>query len=276
MVPITHIKRFSAMDRLSHLFLMVTFLVQAATGFCRLYITTSWGKSISNLFGGYETSLFIHQWVGVFMIFGFMVHTFYLLTRIKWKNLSNSILGPDSIVLNLQDGLHLWQRTLWLFGLGSPPKFDRWTYFEKFDYWAVYWGMPLLAFTGLMAMFPLITSSIVPGWFLNIAVLLHRAEALLAVSYIFIVHFFIGHLRPTSFPMNEAMFSGSVSLEEAMEERPAWIERQKKEGRFEHSRANPPALWYRVLYYVYGYSALSFGIYLLVNGILNSGSINLH
>ncbi|MFC1815624.1 formate dehydrogenase subunit gamma [Thermodesulfobacteriota bacterium] len=276
MAPITHIRRFSSLDRLFHLFLMVTFLIQTATGFSRLYITTSWGKNINNLFGGYETSFFIHEVVGVLMIIGFLIHTSYLLTRIKWKNLTKFILGPDSLVLNFQDGLQLWQRILWFFGVGSPPKFDRWTYFEKFDYWAVYWGLPLLAVTGLMAMFPLTTSRFVPGWFLNIAVLLHRAEALLAVSYIFIVHFFIGHFRPASFPMNESMFSGSVSLEEAMEERPAWIDRLKKEGGLEHARANPPVLWYRVLYFVYGYAALAFGIYLLVNGIANSSSINLH
>ena len=84
--------------------------------------------------------------------------------------------------------------------MGPAPRFDRWTYFEKFDYWAVYWGLPLLAVTGLMAMYPLVTSQFLPGWSLNIAVLLHRAEALLAVTYIFVVHFFVGHLRPMSFP----------------------------------------------------------------------------
>lgn len=54
---------------------------------------------------------------------------------------------------------------------------------------AVYWGMPLLAVTGLALMYPIFTSRFVPGWALNIAVLLHRAEAILAISYIFIVHF---------------------------------------------------------------------------------------
>jgi hypothetical protein len=76
-----------------------------------------------------------------------------------------------------------------------------------------------------------------PGWTLNIAALLHRAEAILAVSYIFIVHFFIGRLRPTSFPMNQAMFSGSVVLEEAEAEKPAWVERLKKEGKLEVAAA---------------------------------------
>jgi hypothetical protein len=115
-----------------------------------------------------------------------------------------------------------------------------------------------------------------PGWTLNIAALLHRAEAILAVSYIFIVHFFIGHLRPTSFPMNQAMFSGSVILEEAAEEKPAWVERLRKEGKLQTAAAKAPALWYKVVYFVFGYAALACGVYLLVNGIMYAGQVRLH
>ena len=276
MMPKSRIKRFSITDRLFHIFLMLTFLIQTATGFSRLFITTGWGKKLSYVFGGYETALTIHTWVGVLMMVGFVIHTIYLLTKIEWQNLGNSILGPDSLFPNLYDVKHLWQRILWIFGLGAPPRLNRWAYWEKFDYWAVYWGLPLLAITGLMAMYPMVTSRILPGWSLNIAALLHRAEAILAISYIFIVHFFIGHLRPTSFPMNEGMFSGSVELEEAMEEKPAWVERLKEEGKLEILETSPPSTWYRVVYYVFGYSVLIFGIYLLINGIVYSRYITLH
>ncbi len=276
MMPKSRIKRFSITDRLFHLFLMLTFIIQTATGFSRLFITTGWGKKLSYVFGGYETALTIHKWVGALMIVGFVIHTIYLLTRINWGNFVKNIFGPDSLVPNLYDVKHIWQRTLWIFGLGAPPRLSRWTYWEKFDYWAVYWGLPLLAITGLMSMYPLATSSILPGWSLNIAALLHRAEAILAITYIFIVHFFIGHLRPSSFPMNEGMFSGSVPLEEAMEEKPAWIERLKEEGKLEILETSPPATWFRVVYYIFGYSVLIFGIYLLINGIVYSRYINLH
>ena len=276
MMATTLIKRFNRTQRLFHLFLMGTFLIQTATGFSRLFITTAWGKKLSSVFGGYETAHLIHQWMGVLMIAGFLVHCIYLITRIKWQNLGKSIFGPDSLIPNLGDARHLWQRILWLLGIGSPPKLDRWAYWEKFDYWAVFWGLPLLAITGLMLMYPLLTSRIAPGWTLNVAALLHRAEAILAVSYIFIVHFFIGHLRPSSLPMNEAMFSGSVTLEEAMEEKPVWVERLKREGKLELANPKPPALWYRVVYFVFGYTALAFGLYLLINGIVYGRYIRLH
>jgi len=276
MTQTTRIKRFSTLERLFHLFLMLTFLIQAATGFGRFFITTSWGKSLTSIFGGYETTALIHHWVGVIMIIGFLLHILYLITRIKWKGFGKSIFGPDSLVPNLQDVRHLWQKVLWFFGLGSPPRFDRWTYWEKFDYWAVFWGLPLLAITGLMLIYPMVASRIVPGWALNVAALLHRAEAILATAYIFMIHFFIGHLRPSSFPMNEGMFSGSITIEEAMEEKPAWVERIKKDGNLELAMAKPPARWYRGVYFIFGYSALAFGVYLLINGIAYSRYIRLH
>jgi hypothetical protein len=76
--------------------------------------------------------------------------------------------------------------------------------------------------------------------------------------------------------MNEAMFSGSVTLEEAMEEKPVWVERLKKEGKLELANPRPPALWYRVVYFVFGYTALAFGLYLLINGIVYGRYIRLH
>jgi cytochrome b subunit of formate dehydrogenase len=276
MMPTTHIKRFNIWDRVFHLFLMITFLIQTATGFSHLYYTTQWGKKLGAVLGGYDNALLIHKWVGIIMLAGFILHTLYLVTKLDWRNLKKSLIGPDSLLPTHHDIIHLGQRIRWFFGLGAPPKLGRWAYWEKFDYWAVYWGMPLLALTGLMLMYPLWTSRWMPGWMLNIAALLHRTEAILAVAYIFIVHFFVGHLRPSSFPMNEAMFSGSVLLEDAMKEKQGWIESVKEAGNLEMSAVRPPARWYRVLYFIFGYTALGIGVYMLVNGIIYSGHIRLH
>jgi cytochrome b subunit of formate dehydrogenase len=272
----TRIKRFSIIDRCFHFFLILTFLTQTVTGFSRLFLPTSWGKTLNGFLGGYDASILIHKQVGVIMMYGFILHILYLLTRIDWKNLGTSLFGPDSLIPNFQDAKHLWQRILWFFGIGSPPKIGRWAYWEKFDYWAVFWGMPLLAVTGIMLMYPVLASNYVPGWALNIAVLLHRAEAILAVSYIFIVHFYIGHLRPSSFPMNQAMFAGSIPMEELEEEKPGWYEQLKEEGKLETVIAKSPSILCKVIYFIFGYAAVGFGVYLLVNGIIYSRYINLH
>jgi hypothetical protein len=76
--------------------------------------------------------------------------------------------------------------------------------------------------------------------------------------------------------MNEAMFSGSVPIDEAEEEKPAWVDRLRKQGKLETAEAAMPATWYRALYFVFGYVVLIVGVYLLINGIINSRYIILH
>ena len=256
--------RFSIIHRLFHLFIMVTFLTQAVTGLCRLLYPTSWGKALTNFFGGYESITAIHSRVGVAMLLGFGVHIVYILLKVEWKSLRQSLFHPDSLVPRLQDVIDLGQRVRWFFGLGPPPAFDRWTYWEKFDYWAIFWGMPLLGITGLLLINPLVTSSFLPGWMLNVILLLHRAEALLAMLYIFIIHFTVGHFRHGMFPMNECMFAGSVELEEIRKEKPLWIVRLKEERKLEKALVPAPARWYRVAYFIFGFLALTTGLYLLV------------
>ncbi len=268
--------RFNLLDRLFHLFIMVTFLIQAATGLGRLVHHTTWGRNFINFFGGYDSATTIHNRVGVLMLIAFIVHIVYILIKVEWKSLRQSLFHPDSLVPNLQDVKHLGQRIRWFFGLGPPPQFDRWTYWEKFDYWAVFWGLPLLGVTGLMLMYPLTISRIMPGWLLNVMLLLHRAEALLAMLYIFIVHFSIGHLRHGMFPMNECMFAGSVELEKQREEKPLWITRLQEEGRLEQVAVAGPPQWYRTLYLIFGYTAIAVGLYLLLNLIVYRNYIEWH
>jgi cytochrome b subunit of formate dehydrogenase len=255
--------RFNVIHRLFHLFIMVTFLIQALTGLGRLLYTTPWGKALTNFFGGLESVTAIHSRVGVIMLLGFGVHIAYVLMKVEWKSLRQSIFHPDSLIPGPQDAIHLGQKIRWFFGLGPPPAFDRWTYWEKFDYWAIFWGMPLLGITGLLLMYPLVTSSFLPGWTLNVTLLLHRAEALLAMLYIFIIHFTVGHLRHGTFPMNECMFAGSVELEELQHEKPLWIVRLKEEGKLEKAMVPAPPAWFRVVYFIFGLTALGTGLYLL-------------
>jgi cytochrome b subunit of formate dehydrogenase len=158
----------------------------------------------------------------------------------------------------------------WFFGLVREPRLDRWTYWEKFDYWAVFWGIPILGITGLLLGYPLAATEIVPGWGLNIAFAVHRDEAILAMGYIFFVHFFRGHLRRANFPMDRAMFEGSVDLEVASHERPFWVARLAQTGKLQRMLVPESSLASRALYYAFGYAAMGVGIFLLIGGLLNS------
>jgi len=113
------------------------------------------------------------------------------------------------------------QHVRWFVGLGPRPAFDRYTYWEKFDYWAVFWGMAIIGGSGLLLWFPVAFARVMPGWAFNIALLVHGEEALLAVGFIFTIHFFNSHLRPEKFPMDMVIFTGRVPEHEWRDERPA-------------------------------------------------------
>jgi thiosulfate reductase cytochrome b subunit len=248
---------------------MLSFLTQAATGLARMYIETAWGKGLARLFGGYESALLVHKYVGLFMIFGFVIHALYMLAIVDWKKFPGSLYGPDSILFRPKDLKDFFQHIRWFLGMGKAPEFDRWGYWEKFDYFAVFWGMIILGVTGLLLAYPLDSSRIIPGWGLNVALWVHRIEALLAMAHLFIIHFFIAHLRPHNFPMDRAMFEGSANLDAVRHERPAWIARLKQGGSLQAALASEALPAQRTLYYVFGFAAVGAGLFLLIGALVN-------
>jgi len=133
--------------------------------------------------------------------------------------------GPNSLVPNLKDGQDIVGMFKWFFGKGPRPQFDRYTYWEKFDYWAVFWGMFIIGGSGFMLWFPNFFAQLLPGWVFNVAMIVHGEEALLAVGFIFTIHFFNGHLRPEKFPMDLVIFTGRLPEHELIDERPLEYER---------------------------------------------------
>ena len=270
MRPRTRIRRFSPLQRFFHLFLMLTFLTQASTGLARMFIETRWGKILAGFFGGYEVCRTIHVYVGIFMLCIFALHVVYVLSRINWRQFPRSLVGPDSLLLQFKDLKDFLLHVGWFLNFTRGPEFDRWGYWEKFDYWAVFWGIPVLGITGLLLAYPLSASAIMPGWALNIAFWIHRIEAILAMCHVFIIHFFIAHLRPHSFPMDQAMFAGSVDVEDAKHERPTWIARLEHAGSLQSALVSGPSAAGRAIFYVFGYLAVATGVFLLIGGLVNA------
>lgn len=270
MSPKTRIRRFTPVQRLFHLLLILAFLTQGATGLARLFIETAWGRWLAWVFGGYEACRTIHIYGGIFLICLFLVHVFYVLAKVNWKEFPRSVFGPDSLFPRARDIKDFFQHVGWFFGLAKPPQFDRWGYWEKFDYWAVFWGIPVLGITGLLLAYQLAATKIIPGWGLNVALWIHRIEAILAMCHVFIIHFFIAHLRRHNFPMDRAMFEGSADLTATRHERPAWVTRLEETGELEGKLVPEAAAGRRAIFYLVGYAAVIVGIFLLIGGLVNS------
>jgi cytochrome b subunit of formate dehydrogenase len=158
-------------------------------------------------------------------------------------------------------------------GIKEAPRFDRWEYWEKFDYMAVFWGVTLLGATGVIVYHPVFFSRYMPGWVLNVLLWVHRIEAVLAIAHITTIHFFIGHLRRHSFPMDLAMFEGSADLEKARHERPAWVERMEQNSNLHTCLVGSASMALRLAYFACGFIIILCFLYLFVNGLVNAGGL---
>ena len=273
----THIKRFSRVQRLWHLGLIIIFMTLAVTGLTWMYIETPWGKGLADLFGGIQNTLEVHRLVGLAMLVFFIGHLLWLLFQLLWRQRrkNDSLFGKGSIIFMWGDVVGFFQHLAWIVGARDKPSFEQWSWWEKFDYWAVWWGTLIVGITGLMLYNPVLTSDYLPGWFLNIALWVHRLEAILAMGHIFTIHFVVEHYRPHTFPFNAAMFDGMVSLEEANNDHPAWIARLKQEGRLESRLVTPPPVLVRIAYFGFGYAIILLGLFLLVFALLNVTALTL-
>jgi cytochrome b subunit of formate dehydrogenase len=256
-----HYQRFDVLDRVMHVLLMVSFIGCALSGLPLLVANHAWAQGFVRFLGGFEAAQLIHRVCACVMIVvftGHVVRVFAAASRSgKWLEM---VWGPTSMVPNLKDVEDVVGHVKWFVDKGPRPRFDRYTYWEKFDYWAVFWGMFIIGGSGLLLWFPFFFSNFLPGWMFNIATLIHGEEALLAAGFIFTIHFFNGHVRPEKFPMDPVIFTGRISEHEMLEERGAEYDRLVAQGRLEAMEASAPSPGLRRLAYAVGIPAVTLGV----------------
>jgi len=256
----THYRRFERADRLLHGFLMFSFLGLAFTGMPLLFSHEAWAARLARFVGGFEAAGNIHRFCAVIMITVFMIHLGRIFQRLFLRRDLGILWGPASMVPQPNDFFEMIAHLRWFVGLGPQPRFEHFTYWEKFDYWAVFWGMGIIGGSGLVLWFPEWFSHVLPGWLFNIAMLIHGEEALLAVGFIFTIHFFNGHLRPEKFPMDSVIFTGRVTVHEMLEERQAEYDRLVKTGRIDALASEAAPGWVYTLGRSVGTVAVTLGL----------------
>lgn len=258
-----HLRRFDAFDRVLHAVLMLSFLGLAATGLPLLFNDEGWARRLSRVFGSFEVAGWLHRVSALMLIGVFLTHLGRLVSRLIRQRDYGLLWGPQSMVPQPRDVRDLVGHLRWFVGGGPRPRFDRYAYWEKFDYWAVFWGMAIIGGSGLLLWFPEFFARFLPGWVFNVALLVHGEEALLAVGFIFTLHFFNAHLRPEKFPMDPVIFTGSVTEAELKEERPDEYARLQTGGTLDRLRVDPPAAWLVRLGRVVAVVAVSIGLTLV-------------
>lgn len=270
--------RFIPFERFLHFLVVFSFLLLVLTGMPLKFYYTEWAQVLFNIIGGVSVARTLHHFGAIITFIYFGLHVFDRgwamirgwrnildpeTNRISMKRIIDVTFGPDSMVPSLQDWRDFVAHQKWFFGRGDKPQFDRWTYWEKFDYFAVFWGVFIIGFSGLVLWFPLFFTKFLPGWVINVAMLVHSDEALLAAGFIFTFHFFNTHFRLEKLPMDTVIFSGRISKAEMLHERKRWYDRLISEGRLEEHRVKDEWESWKRIAKSFGYGFFGLGLILL-------------
>jgi cytochrome b subunit of formate dehydrogenase len=271
--------RFVPFERFLHFLVVSSFLLLVITGMPLKFYYTGWAKGLFGVIGGAETARALHRFGAIVTFLYFGLHLASLVGkawkgrkslrdpadgRFHFKRGINVLFGPDSMMPTWKDWTDFVAHNKWFFGKGEKPAFDRWTYWEKFDYFAVFWGVFIIGASGLILWFPSYFTRFLPGWAINVAHIIHSDEALLAAGFIFSIHFFNTHFRIEKFPMDTVIFSGRISKAEMLHERRRWYDRLVASGRLDQHRVKDEWFQWRNIARAFGYFFFGLGVLLLL------------
>ena len=255
-----YVKRFSNAQIWLHVSIVLSFLLLAVTGLPLKFAAAPWADNLMTVLGGPQTAGILHRFAAIVTFGYFGVHLVMVLYGAFVKREKGYFWGWRSMVPQLKDVQDFWSNIKYFLYAGPKPQIDRWAYWEKFDYLAVFWGVAMIGVSGLMLWQPGFFTRFVPGWVLNVAYIIHSDEALLATGFIFIFHFFHTHLRPESFPMDPVIFTGVMPLEKFKEERPLEYQRLVETKQLDKFLVPAPEQSNLTTAYVFGFFAVAVGL----------------
>lgn len=215
-----YFKRFDKSQRIQHLVLFLAFLGLGLTGIPQLFAYNFVAQGWLDLLGGGENARTIHHICGAVMIVLSLYHLMEMVAR--------ALMGKGSLAMipTPHDGKTVYQNIMYYIGVRKdPPEFGRYDYMEKMEYLALMWGNFIMALTGLMLWFPLITVKLLPGQAIPVAGTVHAWEAILAGAYVLIVHMYFAHFKPESFPYDPMMTDGRITEHHFKEHHPREYEK---------------------------------------------------
>jgi cytochrome b subunit of formate dehydrogenase len=204
------VTRMNVNQRIQHIVLLASFAVLVLTGFALKY-PDSWFASMLSL--GERVRGILHRVAAVLLIGVGFYHLIYIVVTREGRRLAGDFLPIP------KDALDVWQTLRYYLGFErSKPEFKRFNYAEKAEYWALVWGLIVMASTGLMLWFKVAFGNLLPRWWLDVATAIHFYEAVLATLAIIVWHFYQVFFDPDTYPMNWSWWDGKVSFEHYREE----------------------------------------------------------
>ena len=220
--------RLSREHRIQHFCVFTSVIMLAITGFPIKFHDAPWALQLNQALGGMEITRVIHRICGIVFFGTLVVHVILLVKKTLCRRKQGKSLDLKFFYMlpDLQDLRDLiGDLKYWFFLSEDKPPKRRFDYAGKFEYLAIYWGCPLVFFTGIFMWFkefmfevnwPII--GYLPGWLLNVARIAHGAEAVLAVIVVIVAHWYIVHWGADTFPARWTWLNGTMPAELMEEE----------------------------------------------------------
>jgi formate dehydrogenase subunit gamma len=220
-----YLVRFSMRQRVEHFVMMALFTALCVTGLPQKYYDSGWALWMIQAMGGIDVARFIHRVAGVVFSLQIVVHFGAILFDVARGRASFSMVPNRK---DFTDTIQMLQYYLRL--RDDHPRFDRFDYRQKFEYWGLIMGGLVVSSTGLVLFMPILATQYLPGEIIPIAKMAHSYEGLLAFLTIVTWHIYNAHLSPDVFPYDSAIFTGRISVERMQKEHPIEYERLVNAG----------------------------------------------
>jgi cytochrome b subunit of formate dehydrogenase len=216
-------KRWDMHQRIQHILIFVTFTVLGVTGLPIKFAHYGFAEATAQFFGGFDNLFMGHVIAGWTMVAACVYHLIWLVVRAIQGKVGIAIVPSLKDVTDVADTIRYY------IGMtDQAPNYDRYSYKEKFDYLAVFWGMFVIGGSGIFMTFPEWGMHLFPRWILDMWQVAHSDEAVLAVTFIFTVHFYNVHFSPDFFPGSMHWLTGLMSEKVMAHEHPAELKRLRE------------------------------------------------
>ena len=214
--------RMTLNERVQHFLLLSSFITLVITGFALKFPEALWVRWFRDVFGSnaFEFRSDLHRIAAVIMVGVSLYHLGYITFTKRGRKLVSDLWFRKSDITDLTQTFKYFTGKK-----KDRPKFGRFSYIEKMEYWAVVWGTVVMGITGSLLWFENTFLPVISNSGMDIATAIHYYEAILASLAILVWHFYFVIYNPDVYPMNKAWFTGFLTEEEMEKEHPLELDK---------------------------------------------------